>query len=67
MTWNLGEQMSARLGKGSNIRPAPHADKQEEPVPTPASPEGGFGGGVQSAAVPKGESFGDQVRRRVFG
>jgi hypothetical protein len=30
MTWNLGDQMRARLGKGSNIRLAPPAaDKQE--------------------------------------
>jgi hypothetical protein len=67
MTWNLGDQMRHRLGKGSNIGLVPPIGQQEEPVPTPASPEGGFGGGVQSAAVPKGESFGDQVRRRVFG
>ena len=32
-----------------------------------AAPTGHFGGGVQSAAPPAGESFGDAVRRRVFG
>jgi hypothetical protein len=68
MTWNLGDQMRQRLGKGVGIGLVPPPDKQEEQATKPsAPPEGGFGGGPQSATVPEGETFGDQVRRRVFG
>jgi hypothetical protein len=31
------------------------------------SPSGGFGGGVQSAAPPAGENWGDEMRRRAMG
>ena len=65
----LGNALRARSGQraGHSLVP-PEADKQEKQATTPsASPEGGFGGGMQGATVPEGESFGDQVRRRVFG
>jgi hypothetical protein len=64
----LGNALRARSGQCAGHSLVPPTDKQEEQATTPsASPEGGFGGGMQGATVPEGETFNDQVRRRVFG
>lgn len=60
--WNVANEMRARMGSAIGVgvaEPAPEAPAAEAPAE-------GIGGGVQSAAVPAGQSFADEVRRRAF-
>lgn len=48
-------------------RPQQDAPPALSPPEEEAPPPGGFGGGLQGAERPDGESLSDEVRRRVFG
>ena len=62
-------QRSGRIPDGRRVPDAPArpADAAQEAPVEPVEVPGGIGGGLQDHPAPPGESFGDEVRRRVFG
>ena len=62
----FGAAMRARIAqKAGHTPPASQPPGATGPLDDGSS--GGFGGGLQAPGVPEGESFNDEVRRRVLG